>query len=152
MPTPFFYPGEPSELRLYDLTTIGRVLQGIAAKKRLQRELAKVERPKYDSPNLKNLSMIEENLTQVDNDREYAIRKGKVLEKFKAEFHERYKHHRLYTDVLELLIRDADPYVLIEKLIEINDDLFNKYTEAVMHAAPFIPKDDPRFVNPTQGK
>lgn len=61
-------------------------------------------------------------MTQVQptDARDYAIRKGKVLERFTQEFYTRHKDNSLYRNVLELLIRDADPYEIIERLIEIN--------------------------------
>jgi hypothetical protein len=139
MRRPFDY---PDPLSYVDVENILRALRGMKDRQKLIHELNSGERPKYKSPDFKNLSMIEETLTQVDNDREYVIRKGKVLEKFKEEFHERYKHHRLYTDVLELLIRGADPYSIIENVIAINDDLWRQHSELMMRSPIPLPKKD----------
>lgn len=68
-------------------------------------------------------------LTEIKNERDYAIRKGKVLEKFTADFFEKHKNNPLYRNVYEALIRDAEPYELIEKLIEINADQYRKIIE-----------------------
>jgi len=75
----------------------------------------------------------------IKNERDYAIRKGKVLEKFNADFFEKYMHNALYRNVYEALIRDADPYEIIEKLIDINTDQYQKIKELVeLHGAPKI--------------
>lgn len=67
----------------------------------------------------------------IKNERDYAIRKGRVLGKFNENFFERYKDCGLYRQVYELLIRDADPYEIIEKLIEINDEQNKRIQEIV---------------------
>ncbi len=67
----------------------------------------------------------------IKNERDYAIRKGKILERFNELFFERFRHNDLYRTVLEYLIRDADPYVIIEKLIEINAEQFTKMKELI---------------------
>lgn len=74
--------------------------------------------------------------SEVKDDRDYAIRKGKVLERFNEQFHWRYKHNSLYRNVQEMLIRDADPYELIEKLIEINDAAYQKLNEVMPFVSP----------------
>lgn len=70
-------------------------------------------------------------LTEITNERDYAIRKGKVLEKFTPEFFEKYMHNGLYRNVYEALIRDADPYEVIEMLIDINNEQFLKIKELI---------------------
>lgn len=75
-------------------------------------------------------------MIEIKDERDFAIRKGRVLEKFKQEFFTRYKHNTLYTHVLEMLIRDADPYEIIEKLIEINDEQFSKIHELLLLMPP----------------
>lgn len=79
-----------------------------------------------------------ENIKSVDikDERDYAIRKGRVLERFSQEFFMRFKHNALYRDVYEYLIRDADPYVIIEKLIEINDEQYQKIHDLLMLMQP----------------
>lgn len=67
----------------------------------------------------------------IQNERDYVIRKGKVLERFKEEFFKRYMNNALYRGVCESLIRDADPYEIIESLIEINSELGQKIKELV---------------------
>lgn len=67
----------------------------------------------------------------IKNERDYAIRKGRILEKFREDFFERYMHNSLYRGVWESLIRDDDPYRIIEKLIEINDNQFNEIKRLV---------------------
>lgn len=74
--------------------------------------------------------------TQIKNERDYAIRKGKVLEKFNADFFEKYMHNALYRSVYEALIRDADPYEIIEKLIDINSEQYQKIQELVTLMPP----------------
>jgi hypothetical protein len=59
----------------------------------------------------------------IKDERDYSIKKGKVLSRFTELFFERFKHNPLYRSCYEALIRDADPYEIIEKLIEINDQL-----------------------------
>jgi len=73
---------------------------------------------------------------EIKNERDYAIRKGKILQGFAESFFERYKHNALYRNVYEALIRDADPYEVIEKLIEINDEQFTKIKELISSIPP----------------
>lgn len=68
--------------------------------------------------------------------RDYAIRKGKILERFTQEFYTKHNKHPLYTRVLEALIRDADPYEIIERLIEINAEQFAKLEEIMPWVSP----------------
>jgi hypothetical protein len=68
--------------------------------------------------------------------RDYSIRKGKILERFTQEFFTRHKNNVLYRNVLEALIRDADPYEIIEKLIEINAEQYQKIHELVQLIPP----------------
>ena len=75
-------------------------------------------------------------MKQVDNQREYDIKKGQILEGFDDKFHERYKQNTLYSHVRELLIREADPYRIIEKLIEINDEQFEKMCDVMPFVSP----------------
>lgn len=75
-------------------------------------------------------------MKQIENQREYDIKKGKVLERFEAKFHERYRQNTLYSHVRELLIRDVDPYLVIEKLIEINDEQFKKLCDVMPFVSP----------------
>ncbi len=69
-------------------------------------------------------------------EREYHIKKGRVLERFNEKFHERYKHSDLYRNIREMLIRDADPYELLEKVIEINDNMFAEMKEMMPYVSP----------------
>ena len=75
-------------------------------------------------------------MTEITNQREYDIKKGKVLESFNEKFHERYKHNDLYRNVREMLIRDANPYEIIEKVIEINDKIFSEMKEMMPYVSP----------------
>lgn len=59
-------------------------------------------------------------LDEIKDQREYTIRYGKMLERFTEEFWKKYKHDPFFNHVQELLIRGADPYTVIEILIEIN--------------------------------
>ena len=70
-------------------------------------------------------------LVEIKDERDYAIRKGKVLERFTQDFFTRHRNNPLYRNVYEALIRDADPYEVIERLIEINAEHFQKITELV---------------------
>ena len=75
-------------------------------------------------------------MKQIDNQREYDSKKGQILERFDDKFHERYRQNALYSDVRELLIRDVDPYLVIEKLIEINDEQFEKLRDVMPFVSP----------------
>lgn len=74
----------------------------------------------------------------IKNERDYAIRKGKVLERFGEPFYERFSHNPLYRQVYESLIRNGDPYDIIEKLIEINDEQFKKIEELILLIPPRV--------------
>lgn len=63
--------------------------------------------------------------------RDFAIKKGEVLERFGKEFWKRFRHNDLYIKCQELLIREADPYSIIEKLIEINDEQREKLMKTI---------------------
>lgn len=77
-------------------------------------------------------------MTQVEikDERDYAIRKGRVLERFTQEFFTRHKNNSLYRKVYEALIRDADPYEIIEKLIEINAEQFATLQDIMPWVSP----------------
>lgn len=75
-------------------------------------------------------------LSPIKDERDYTIRKGKVLERFTQEFFEKYMHNELYRHVYELLIRDADPYEIIERLIEINDEQFQQIKKLITLMPP----------------
>ena len=79
------------------------------------------------------------------DERDYAIRKGKVLEKFTQEFYTRHKYNSLYRQVYESLVRDADPYSIIEKLIEINAEQHDKLVEIMPWVSPnyYLKKNKP---------
>lgn len=77
----------------------------------------------YNNPN--------ESKGVIKDDRDYHIKKGKILWQFKEDFHTKYRHNALYVQVYESLIRDADPFDIIEKLIEINAEQFQKIKELV---------------------
>lgn len=73
---------------------------------------------------------------EIKDERDYAIRKGKVLERFTQEFYTRHQHNPLYRSVYESLIRDADPYEIIEKLIAINQEQHDKFLEMIPFVSP----------------
>jgi hypothetical protein len=75
-------------------------------------------------------------MNEIKDERDYAIRKGKVLERFNEEFHWRYKYNPLYEKVREMLIRDADPYELLEQVIAINDEIARKMQEMAEYVSP----------------
>jgi hypothetical protein len=72
----------------------------------------------------------------IKDERDYAIRKGKVLEKFTQEFFTIHRHNPLYRQVYEALIRDADPYGIIEQLIEINNQQNTFLQEVLPYVSP----------------
>lgn len=72
----------------------------------------------------------------IKDERDYTIRKGKIMERFTQEFYTRHYRSPLYINVLEALIRDADPYEIIEKLIEINAEQFQKIQELIQICPP----------------
>ena len=91
------------------------------------------------SPEIREEMMRSENRqSTIKNERDYAIRKGKVLERFKEGFFERFMYNALYRQVYESLIRDVDPYEIIEKLIEINDEQYKKIIEMAELMPPQI--------------
>lgn len=61
-------------------------------------------------------------MSDIRDARDYAIRKGRVLEKFSPEFFTKYQHEATFNSVYQSLIRDADPYFIIEQLIEMNSN------------------------------
>lgn len=73
---------------------------------------------------------------EIKDERDYAIRKGRVLERFTQEFFTRHKNNPLYRNVYEALIRDADPYEIIEKLIEINAEQFATLQDIMPWVSP----------------
>lgn len=73
----------------------------------------------------------------IKDERDYAIRKGKILERFTQDFYTRHNRNPLYINLLEALIRDADPYEIIEKLIDINAEQYQKIVELVNLMPPF---------------
>ena len=73
---------------------------------------------------------------EIKDERDYAIRKGKVLERFNEEFWTRHKNSVLYRQVYEYLIRDAEPYTVIEKLLDINLELAQKIREIMPWVSP----------------
>lgn len=73
---------------------------------------------------------------QIKDARDYAIRKGKILERFTQDFYTKHNKNHLYIKVLEALIRDADPYEIIEKLIEINAENYAKLEEIMPWVSP----------------
>lgn len=74
--------------------------------------------------------------TAIKDERDYAIRKGKILEKFQQDFYTRHKNSSLFRPVLEMLIRDADPYEIIEKLIEINGEQMEQLIDVMPWVSP----------------
>jgi hypothetical protein len=74
----------------------------------------------------------------IKNERDYAIRKGKVLERFGEQFYERFRFNPIYRQAYESLIRNGDPYEIIEKLIEINDEQFKKIEELILLIPPRV--------------
>lgn len=78
----------------------------------------------------------EQQAVPIKDARDYAIRKGKILERFTQDFYTKHNRNPLYINVLEALIRDADPYEIIEKLIEINAETYSKYEELVPWVSP----------------
>jgi tryptophan 2,3-dioxygenase len=73
---------------------------------------------------------------EIKDERDYAIRKGKVLERFSQDFFTRHRNNHLYRQVYEALIRDADPYEIIEKIIEINDEMRQEMLDMLPFVSP----------------
>ena len=80
--------------------------------------------------------MSNEKAVEIKDERDYAIRKGRVLERFTPEFFSRHKNNHLYRQVYEGLIRGIDPYEIIEKVIEINDELMQEMLEMMPFVSP----------------
>jgi hypothetical protein len=68
-------------------------------------------------------------MVEIQNERDYIIRKGKVMEKFTMEFCERNMRNPEFRAIYEGL--DIDPYEIIERLINSNVDLFHKLKVAM---------------------
>ena len=66
---------------------------------------------------------------QDERERWYAKRKELLL-KF-TNGHWRYNNEHIFHSIIEALMRDADPLVVIDKLIEMNKDLHDRFIEYV---------------------
>lgn len=62
-----------------------------------------------------------------ERERWYAKRK-ELLEKF-INGHWRYNNEHIFHSIIEALMRDADPLVVIDKLIEMNKELHDRFME-----------------------
>ncbi len=60
------------------------------------------------------------------NKEEYHQKKDEVIAKFTPDFMERYKFDAPFMAILEMLILDANPYELIERLIEDRKEMTDK--------------------------
>lgn len=59
-------------------------------------------------------------------ERDYIIKRGKVLERFTPEFFHKQQYLALYRNIYHLLVNDADPYKVIEELLDINEKQNNE--------------------------
>lgn len=66
---------------------------------------------------------------QDERERWYAKRK-ELLEKF-VNGNWRYNNEHIFRSIIEALMRDADPLVVIDKLIEMNKDLQDRFKEYI---------------------
>lgn len=73
---------------------------------------------------------------EIKDERDYAIRKGKILERFTPEFFSRYKHSGLFRNVYETMIRTDDPFTIIERLIEANEKIMKDLHEMMPYVSP----------------
>lgn len=75
-------------------------------------------------------------MIQIKDERDYVIRKGKILEKITSEFYDRHRKNHMFLEAIELLLRGVDPYEVIERMIEVNDDLVMKMNEMIPYLHP----------------
>lgn len=74
-----------------------------------------------------------------EREREYNKR-NELLSKF-MDGGRRYNNEQLFRNIIECLVRDADPFEIIEKLIDINKDLQDRIKEYLLyHAYPTLIK------------
>ena len=66
---------------------------------------------------------------------EYHQKKNEVIAKFTPDFMEQYKYDAPFRAILEMLIRDENPYTLIERLIEDRKDLV-KQMHSIIELSP----------------
>lgn len=72
---------------------------------------------------------------QDERERQYLMRKA-LIEKFLNGW-DRYNKEPLFRNIIEALMREADPFEIIEKLIEMNKELSDRIREFVtLHAYP----------------
>lgn len=72
-------------------------------------------------------------MVEFQTNEQYRLKKQEVIDRFKKEFMETYykEYDPTFRHVLELLIRDADPYEIIERLIKDRKELADKFKEFV---------------------
>jgi hypothetical protein len=107
--------------------------------KQMGGDYRKLKRPIYKSGIMSTepTDNPEKNIPQqavIKDARDYAIRKGKILERFQQDFYTKHRRNPLYINVLEALIRDADPYEIIEKLIDVNAEHY----ALIMEMTPWL--------------
>lgn len=56
----------------------------------------------------------------INTESEYRIKRDEILSKFTSEFLITHRHNATFRAIYEMLIRDADPYEMIEKLLDLN--------------------------------
>ena len=71
---------------------------------------------------------------------QYHSKKKEVLERFTAKFKdEHYCKDGMFNAIIEMLIRDADPYSIIEKLLEDRETTRKKLEEFITyHSSPKV--------------
>jgi hypothetical protein len=82
-------------------------------------------------------------MNEIKSQSEYRSKKEQVISKFREEFvKENYNYDPMFHNIVELLIRDIDPYEIIERLISNRNELVKKTEEFMNYNAKpiIIPK------------
>jgi len=80
----------------------------------------------------------------INSEAEYRSKKDQVLQKFKKQFVEtNYLNDPMFHSIIELLIRGADPYEIIEMLIDDKKEMIKRVKEFMeLHGQPILfPKE-----------
>lgn len=67
---------------------------------------------------------------------EYQLKKYEVKAKFTQEFFQEHQYHPLFNATYEMLIRDMNPYQIIEQLINANSELFQISKRLIENSKP----------------
>lgn len=73
-------------------------------------------------------------MSEPQTQQEYRTKKMEVIHKFREQFMKaNYLYDPLLHSVVEMLIRDADPYTIIEELIKMRQQYMKETEQRLMH-------------------